>query len=155
MLANFVIWQVRTINFGLNQSEPNHKKFDYYKKVLSFPTLRLWLAIWLVLKSINFATLIVAVPHVPKLQALAITNVAKFGMCQFVVANIIIYYNCCTYWMKKWMKSELISIIVDHIQWQIENIFLNKFRMYYWAYITVFSCKCYYWLCDWILHLDE
>jgi hypothetical protein len=24
--------------------------------------------------------------------------------------------------MKRWMKSELISIIVDHIQWQIENI---------------------------------
>jgi hypothetical protein len=37
-----------------------------------------------------FCNLIVVVPDVPNSQALSITNVTKFGMCQFVVANVII-----------------------------------------------------------------
>jgi len=42
---------------------------------------------------------------------------ANFGMCQFVIANVIIWCDCGAFWM----KSEFMSTIVNHIQQQITN----------------------------------
>jgi hypothetical protein len=38
-------------------------------------------------------------------------------MCQFVIANVIIWCDCGAFWM----KSEFISTIINHIQQQITN----------------------------------
>ncbi len=84
-------------------------------------------------KTTNFAIVIVVVLHVPKSQTLLITNVTKSW--HMPICNCKCDYYA--FWMKKFMRDELMSTIVYHIQWQMKK----NYCMYYWTYMSIFSCK--------------
>ncbi len=92
------------------------------KRILSIFMLCLQLWVQLVSKSTNFAIVIVVVLHVPKSQSLLVTNVTKSWHMPICSCKCDYY----AFWMKNWMRDELMSTIFYHIQWQMKKIVFAK-----------------------------